>query len=643
MKKHLTRLTALLLTLILLLTSAFALSVDQALELLEQLYYYDIPEEAYQAETVDELIRLLGDPYTEYMSAEEYQAFLKALEGDADIVGIGVSIQYTNQGILILDTFSGGSAREAGLQAGDLIVAVDGVPCVPADTSAGDLITGEEGTQVTVTILRDGKTSSYVLTRRPVIIPNTEIQILDGGVGYIDCNSFGQDTGAEFAKLVKENDGKVSIWLLDLRGNGGGYVTAAAEMLSALMGAGRYVYFEDGDGSLEYVPGTNDAATAKPVIVLTDGASASASELVSSNVRDLGRGVTVGGRTFGKGVAQSMLDGDVLPDYFDGDGLKLTTNRFYSGGANTTDKIGVIPTLLVDNDQTANVALALCGNSGESQLSILVNAPGAPGDRRSYSIDPNTDKDTLSALLSALPPQIAVGYSEAAGWHQDIYTPAQIAEILGVEYENRWFTDVADSKYADAINAMGTYELLQGDGKGNFNPEGQLTRAQLCTMLARVINVSYAGESLFSDVDQGTWYGPSVNAMAYLGLVEGTGNGKFSPDKPLTQEQFLTIMGRAARFINVGLDAYGDWLEETGYLTPAQQMALTPYAGWARNSVAVLAWGLEETFDDTWNSLGMLYAPLSELSPKSPILREEAAAGMYAVLSGLNILPRQAA
>ena len=99
MKKHLSRLLALLLTLLLLTVPASALTVDQALMLLEALYYYDIPDEAYGAGTVDELIRLLGDPYTDYMSAEEYRAFLNAMEGDAGTVGIGVSIRYTEQGL----------------------------------------------------------------------------------------------------------------------------------------------------------------------------------------------------------------------------------------------------------------------------------------------------------------------------------------------------------------------------------------------------------------------------------------------------------------------------------------------------------------------------------------------------------------
>ena len=331
MKKHLPRLFSLLLALVLLIAPASALTVDQALDLLEEYFYYEIPDEAYEAESMDELIRILGDPYTSYMSPEAYQAFLAALEGDSNTVGIGVTIQYTDQGILILETISGGSAREAGFQAGDLIVEVDGVSCVPASSASGDLLTGSEGTQVSVTILRDGQTSTHVLTRRPVIVPNTEIQILDGGIGYIDCNSFGQDTGEEFAQLVRNNDSKVSVWLLDLRGNGGGYVSAAVEMVDTLAEPGRYVYLEYGNGAVEAYTGSDTPTTKKPVIVLTDGGSASASEMMSSNIRDLGLGITVGGRTYGKGVAQYLLDSDVLPEYFgDGDCLRLTVYRFYS-------------------------------------------------------------------------------------------------------------------------------------------------------------------------------------------------------------------------------------------------------------------------------------------------------------------------
>ncbi len=632
MKKYLSRLLAAALALVLLVVPASALTVDQALELLEELYYYEIPDEAYQAETLDELMSLLEDPYTQYMTAEEYQAFLKLLEGDSNVIGIGVSCRYTPEGILILSTISGGSAREAGLQAGDLIVEIDGQSCVPANEENAGRLTGPEGTQVSVTVLRDGERKGYTLTRRPVVEPNVELSI-EGRVGLLDCNSFGKDTGKEFAKLVKDNDGRVDVWVVDLRGNGGGYTNAAVDMLGALMGPGYHLYFETAAGGVEAVPAYDRQATDKPVIVLTDGGSASASELTSGSLRDSGRGVLVGGRTYGKGVAQIMLDEEALaplPEYdgyFEGDGLKITVYRFYSGGLNSPDKIGVIPTLLVDDEDTAAVALALCGSQEDAKLCVM---PGAVP----YYVDPGTDGDTLSALLSALPPQALVFYADGGDFQQ--VSAAEAAQRLGVAYESRWFTDLGDSRYADAVNAMGTYGLLRGDGKGHFTPKSGLTRAELCSMLASVLNVAYRGESRFTDVDQNAWYGPSVNAMAYLGIVDGVGDGKFNPGGTLTQEEFHTILGRTARFFNVKLDAYAQWVEQEGRLTLGQSSALSGYPAWARNSMAVLAWGLEDALDGTGD---LLFASLKELSPKAPILREEAAAGMYAVLSGLEILP----
>ncbi len=632
MKKYLSRLLAAALALVLLVVPASALTVDQALELLEELYYYEIPDEAYQAETLDELMSLLEDPYTQYMTAEEYQAFLKLLEGDSNVIGIGVSCQYTPEGILIISTISGGSAREAGLQAGDLIVEIDGQSCVPANEENAGRLTGPEGTQVSVTVLRDGERKGYTLTRHPVVEPNVELSI-EGRVGLLDCNSFGKDTGKEFAKLVKDNDGRVDVWVVDLRGNGGGYTNAAVDMLGALMGPGYHLYFETAAGGVEAVPAYDRQATDKPVIVLTDGGSASASELTSGSLRDSGRGVLVGGRTYGKGVAQIMLDEEALaplPEYdgyFEGDGLKITVYRFYSGGLNSPDKIGVIPTLLVDDEDTAAVALALCGSQEDAKLCVM---PGAVP----YYVDPGTDGDTLSALLSALPPQALVFCADGGDFQQ--VSAAEAAQRLGVAYESRWFTDLGDSRYADAVNAMGTYGLLRGDGKGHFTPKSGLTRAELCSMLASVLNVAYRGESRFTDVDQNAWYGPSVNAMAYLGIVDGVGGGKFNPGGTLTQEEFHTILGRTARFFNVKLDAYAQWVEQEGRLTLGQSSALSGYSAWARNSMAVLAWGLEDALDGTGD---LLFASLKELSPKAPILREEAAAGMYAVLSGLEILP----
>ena len=629
MKKHLSRLLAALLAMALLTAPACALTVPQALELLEENYYYGIPDAAYEARTLDELIQILGDPYTDYMSAEEYALFLELVEDTVDMVGVGVEILYTEDGILIKDVLSGGSAQEAGLRGGDLIVAVDGAPCVPAGEEDRLLLLGEEGTKVTLTVLRDGQARDYGLTRRAVYIPNTQISLLEGGVGYVDCNSFGLDTDELLAQGLEQYDAQVDFWVLDLRGNAGGYVDSALEVTAALNGPGRSLYFEEADGQVAGYACRSAALTQKPLILLLDGESASASELVASSIRDTDRGVLVGGRTYGKGVAQSALDESSEPDYFDGDCLKVTTARFYAAGGTTTDRIGVIPTLLVDEGYAEAVAAALTGGSEDtSQLCVI------PGSQPFY-VDPDADDDVLAQLLEALPPQTPVFFRSQGVFGQ--CTPAQAAQRLGLDFDSRWFSDVADSRYDFAIDAMGTYRLLSGTEPGLFSPRERLTRAQLCVMMARVLNAADGGPSRFGDVAQDAWYASGVNAMAALGLVDGVGDGRFDPEGTLTQEEFLTIMGRTARYLSFALDGYGRAVEDAGDDLPPDMAAdLAPYSDWARSGAAVLAWGLEDAMGGSGD---LLYASLARIDPAAPILREEAAAGMYALLAGLDILP----
>ena len=154
-------------------------------------------------------------------------------------------------------------------------------------------------------------------------------------------------------------------------------------------------------------------------------------------------------------------------------------------------------------------------------------------------------------------------------------------------------------------------------------------------MLAQVLNVSYAGtQSRFTDVSASDWYFDEVNAIAALGLVNGVGGNRFNPKAPLTQQEFLTIMGRTARYLNFAVDSYGTRLA-SGEVAPEDAKVLEPFSAWARNSAAVLAWGVQNSMN---SEADMLYTPLNSISPKAPVLREEAAAGMYAVLTGLDIL-----
>lgn len=620
MKRMLCRLGAVLLALTMLVTGALALTVEEAIQLLEEQYIQELPPEAYEAETLDELFEALGDPYTYYMTEEAYQSFLAEIEKTVELIGIGVSIQYTDRGILVMEALEGGSAKAAGIQAGDLITAIDGTSCVPANEGHRDLILGKEGTEVTVTVRRGNVSRDYTLKRTRVVIPNTEVSVVDGHIGLVECSSFGSATGALFLEGIQAHNDEVDTWLVDLRGNLGGVSSAAVDALGVFAGAGFHLYLRDSAGQLYYYLYAEEAATDHPLVVLVNGSTASASEAFAAGVRDLGRGIVVGSRTYGKGVAQIILDEENYPQLFSGDGLKLTAYRFYSVGGITNDKIGVIPTLLVPDEYAAAIAQSLCGAPEAEQkdlLAVILNGQRLTLDRTAL------EAPALSALLEALPPSAILGvYLEDLDLWYDDYVP-EIAEMLELSYDSRWFCDVAESAFAHELNTLATYRVVQGDGKGSFFPGETLKRGEVCTMLANVLGLKGGSGGRFTDVAPDAWYADAVNAMADLGLVQGAGSGMFYPESPLTQQEYFTILSRVARYLSVNYDyAAANVTEEQ--LAAAAELG---FAGWARNGAVLL---------DMAGAM-KLSGPAAE--PSALILREEAAASLYAVLAGLGIIP----
>lgn len=634
MKTLFRRLFAVLLILSLSVSSASALSVDDALGLLEEHYVGNITDEAFLADTMDELFSSLGDLYTHYMDAEQYAAFLSSMDGGLGLVGIGVSVRLTENGILVTHVLPGSSAQSAGIAAGDLIVAIDETPCVPANESHQTLLSGVANTSVTLTLRRNDAFYVCTLLREAVTLPTVTFTYGEDGVGYIDCSSFGEDTGEQFRYGIINAHDRVNFWLLDLRSNPGGYSTSAISALGVLAGVGNYMFLRDKGGSLSYYNYANAANTDHPVVVLVDRDSASAAELAAAGIKGCGRGIVVGSRTYGKGVAQIILDQTTDPTLFNGDALKVTAYRFFSYDGNTTDHIGVIPTLMVDDESAEAVARSLSGvfredHTTDGQLMLSIS------DQNFYIDLEDLTPATASALLSALPPQAKL-YVGARTYYWDEITFDQAASLLNTTYESRWFDDVATSPYADEINALGTYSLLLGDGTGSFLPNAGLTRAQVCAMLAQLMNLSYDGPSLFSDVSGAAWYADEVNAMARLGLVKGVGNGKFQPNSVLSQQEFFTILGRMARYLNFRVDDYAySFLDQYGNSTLHLYPELDGFADWAREETALLAWSAE--------ALGrsgqiMLFDELTALAPTAPITRGEAAASLYRMLSCTGIL-----
>ena len=621
MKKLFRRLTAAICTLTLCLTSANALSVEKALELLEANYVDPLPASAYEATTLDELFDAVGDPYTYYMDAADYEAFNAGVESETTVTGIGAGIEYTANGIRITSTLPGSGAEEAGLQIDDYIIAIDGVSCVPAGEAHRNLIIGEAGTYVTLTILHpDGTTQDYRIERRTITLHNTTVKLEDG-VGTIDCDSFGSQTAQYFYDGMEENDANVKQWVVDLRSNTGGYADAAVGALGAFTGFGPKLYYRLSDGSSFYTLYLADQKTEKPAIVLVNGYSASASEILSGGIRAQDAGIVVGPRTYGKGTAQIVLDKTRYPDLFDGDSLKVTAYRFYCTDGNTTDKIGVLPTLLVSDEYVAEVAALLTAEQPKSgeYLSFYLNG-------HTFYVDlsgAREKSDALGALFSAFPPDILVNHA-TGGEVVSCLGPADTAERLGIAYTDRRFTDLGDSLYPTPIDTLAVYGVLGGDGAGHFFPDRTLTRAELAAMLAQALNVTSKSSMGFSDVADTAWYSGSVNAIASLGFMGGVGGGLFDPDAPLTQEQFIAVMGRLARFLNFHVDDYALALTEDDLADEA----FAPLQSWARTEASVL----------TKYSDNMLYAELDAIAPKATVTREQAAATLCSILKTLDIL-----
>ena len=619
MKKLFYRLTAVICTLALCLTPASALSVEQAIELLENSYVDKLPAAAYEAATLDELFDTVGDPYTYYMSAADYEAFTAGVESETSVTGIGAGIEYTANGILITSVLPDSGALDAGLAPGDLIVAVEGISCVPASDQHRNLIIGEAGTFVTITIRHpDGAEQDYRIDRRTLTVHNTTVTLEDG-VGTIDCDSFGSQTVEYFRSGITENDRNAKVWVIDLRGNTGGLADAAVGTLGAFTGFGPKMYYRMSDGSSFYSLYFADQLTEKPAIVLVNGYSASASEILSGGIRAEDAGIVIGSRTYGKGTAQIVLDKTGYPDLFDGDSLKVTAYRFYCSDGNTTDKIGVIPTLLVPDEYAAEVAALLTTEKPKSGefLCFMLN------DCLFY-VDLASARDTaaLSALFAAFPPDIIL-HCEADGTVSELDT-ADTAERLGISYADRCFTDLSESSYPTPIDTLAVYGILGGDGEGRFFPDRTLTRAELAAMLAQTLNVTSSASGLFSDVPDGRWYSGDVNAAANLGFMGGVGDGRFEPDAALTQEQFIAVMGRLARFLNFHADDYTLALSEDDLADDA----LAFLSSWARAEGSVLT--------DYFGN--MLYTDLAGIDAKAPVTREQAAATLCNILKTLDVL-----
>lgn len=326
-------------------------NLEEIQGMIDKYFYFDSDDEAMQAGIIKGYMESLDDPYSVYYTKEEYEKFKESTNGEYVGVGVQVSQNVDTMAITVVKVFDG-PAKEAGIEAEDILKKVNGEDITDMEVDAVvDKIGGEEGTEVSITVYRpsDAQEHEYKMLRQMVERPTVEYEMLDNNIGYVAVSSFYEVTAVQYIDAVKELDRQgMEGLIVDLRSNGGGLLDIAVEMLDFMLPAGKLVYTEDKDGNVtsEYTS-TDDEQFKKPLVILVNGYSASASEIFAGAVKDYGAGTLVGTTTFGKGIVQRIFE------LKDGSAIKLTIAKYFTPKGNDIHKVGIEPDIEVELDVDA--------------------------------------------------------------------------------------------------------------------------------------------------------------------------------------------------------------------------------------------------------------------------------------------------
>ena len=337
-------------------------TLTQIRALLQNQYVDPVSDDVLNASTVDVMLEGLGDPHTMYFSPQEYQDFLGSI--DMRFTGIGIHIDMVAEGINVVSVVSGSPAEKVGLKTGDVIIRAAGKSL--AGLSAEDavsLLRGLEGSSLQIRVKQGLVTRDLSVTRRAISEPTVIGDVLSGHIGYLELSSFGSDTPAEFETAVNSlRSQNVDSWIVDLRNNGGGYVSSAMDLAGYFIGSDVAVQIKDRTGIIDKYKALDHGFTLnQPVVFLTNENSASASELLTAAVKDYHKATIVGTTTYGKGSVQSMFP------LSNGGVLKMTIAHFYSPLGHEINKVGISPDVLVQQADSLKAAQLILSNTAVAQ------------------------------------------------------------------------------------------------------------------------------------------------------------------------------------------------------------------------------------------------------------------------------------
>ncbi|MFO5475901.1 MAG: carboxyl-terminal processing protease CtpC [Dolichospermum sp.] len=306
---------------------------------------YTDEKEAYKS--IREMLKKLEDPYTRFMNPEEFKNLQVDTSGELTGIGITISQDEKTKQLLVIAPIEDTPAFRAGILAKDIILEIDGRNTKGMDTNdAVSLIRGKAGTKVKLTILRNGQKKQFNIQRARIEIHPvrySEKKTPAGNIGYIRLNQFSANASKEMKDAIENLEAKkVSGYILDLRGNPGGLLYASIDIAQMWMNKGTIVFTIDRQGTQDKQVANGSALTNKPLVVLVDKGSASASEILSGALQDNKRAILVGNQTFGKGLVQSVQP------LKSGSGLAVTIAKYHTPSGKDINKHGIDPDVKVE-------------------------------------------------------------------------------------------------------------------------------------------------------------------------------------------------------------------------------------------------------------------------------------------------------
>ncbi len=300
------------------------------------------------------------DKYTVFLSPKDYADINESLDG-TKFGGVGLTYDIDDQtkGIHVQNVIPDGPAEKAGVLNEDIITQINGQPVAalvsgkPTDVQTKviqGLLRGEPGTKVTLTVSRSGDVQTFVVTRATIHSPSVLGRLLPNGIGWVQLSVFGADTGKELDAALRRLDAQgAKAFILDLRSNGGGYLNAAVDVSSKFISSGPIVTVESRAGTDTEYDALDTAIAPRPLAVLVNHYTASASEITAGAIQDSGVGEIIGTRTYGKGVVQSIFP------LGDGSAVKITTARYLTPHGRDINTIGIEPEILSDLPKDARI------------------------------------------------------------------------------------------------------------------------------------------------------------------------------------------------------------------------------------------------------------------------------------------------